>query len=62
VPWRVCRPVVADSHHFDEKLDLAPVPHQSGKRDPDPPPPSLRNVVLKLVLETSFGFQQDFGL
>jgi hypothetical protein len=56
VPWRVCRPVVADSHHFDEKLDLAPVPHQSGKRDPDPQPPGLRNVVLKLVLETSFGF------
>jgi hypothetical protein len=24
-PWRVCRPVVADSHHFDEEQD--PDPH-----------------------------------
>ncbi len=20
-PWRVCRPVIADSHHFDEEQD-----------------------------------------
>ncbi len=30
VEWRVCRPVVADSYHFDED------PHQGGKSDPDP--------------------------
>ncbi len=23
-PWRVCRPVVADSHHFDEEQDQDP--------------------------------------
>jgi hypothetical protein len=33
-PWRVCRPVVADCHHFDEKQD--PDPHSSEKLDPDP--------------------------
>ncbi len=32
--WKVCRPVVADSHHFDEKPD--PDPIQSEKSDPDP--------------------------
>ncbi len=52
--------MVADSHHCDEKLDLAPVPHHSGRRDPDPQPPGFRNVVLKLVLVAGFGFQQDF--
>ncbi len=26
-PKRICRPVVADSHHFDEELDLDPDPH-----------------------------------
>ncbi len=30
-PWRVCRPSVADLHHFDDKLD--PNPHYS---DADP--------------------------
>jgi hypothetical protein len=30
---RVPRPVVADSHHFDEKQDQDP--HQSERRDPD---------------------------
>jgi hypothetical protein len=29
---RVCRPVVADSHHLDEDRD----PHLSEKLDPDP--------------------------
>jgi hypothetical protein len=28
-PWRVCSPVVADSHHFDEKQD--PDPHYLAK-------------------------------
>ncbi len=31
-PWRVYRPVVADSHHFEEKLD--PDPHFSENLDP----------------------------
>jgi hypothetical protein len=31
--WRVCRPVVAE-HHFYEEQD--PDPHQSEKLDPDP--------------------------
>jgi hypothetical protein len=30
---RVCRPVVADLHHFDEEQD--PDPHQSEKSGPD---------------------------
>jgi hypothetical protein len=25
-PWRVCRPVVAESHHFEEEKDPDPVP------------------------------------
>jgi hypothetical protein len=33
-PRRVCRAVVADSHHFDEKQD--PDPDLSEKLDPDP--------------------------
>jgi hypothetical protein len=33
-PWRVFRPMVAYSHHFDEEQD--PDSHQSGKSDPDP--------------------------
>jgi hypothetical protein len=43
-PWRLCRPVVADSHHFDEEQDPNPLkreksdpdPHLSEKRDQDP--------------------------
>ncbi len=36
--WRVCRPVVADSHHEEQNPDpdLALNPHQSEKSDPDP--------------------------
>jgi hypothetical protein len=34
-PWRVCRTVVADSHHFDEEQDPDPDPHLSEKLDPD---------------------------
>ncbi len=26
-PWKVCRPVVADSYYFDEEQDLDPDPH-----------------------------------
>ncbi len=33
-PWRVCRPVVADSHHFDEEQD--PNTHLKEKMNPDP--------------------------
>jgi hypothetical protein len=32
-PWRVYRPVVEDSQHFEEKLD--PDPHSSIKLDAD---------------------------
>jgi hypothetical protein len=37
-PWRVCRPVVTDWHHFVEEhdADADPDPHQGAKRDPDP--------------------------
>jgi hypothetical protein len=34
--WKVCRPVVADSHPLDEVKD--PVPHSSEKLDPDQDP------------------------
>jgi hypothetical protein len=36
-PWRVCRPVVADSHHFYEEQDPDPDPRQSEKSDTEPP-------------------------
>ncbi len=32
-PWRVCRPVVANLHHFDEEQNSDP--HQSEDLDPD---------------------------
>ncbi len=32
----VCRPVVADSHNFDEEQDPDPDSHVSEKSDPDP--------------------------
>jgi hypothetical protein len=32
--WRVCRPVVADTHHFDEEKDPDPLFKGTG-RDPD---------------------------
>ncbi len=32
-PWRVCRSVVADSHHLDEEQDPDPHMHESEKRD-----------------------------
>jgi hypothetical protein len=32
---KVCRPVVADSHHFAEGRDADPNAHQSEKRNPD---------------------------
>jgi hypothetical protein len=35
-PWMVCRPMVADLHHFDEEQD--PGPHHSEESDPDPDP------------------------
>jgi hypothetical protein len=33
--WRVHRPVVAGSHHFDEDQDQDPDSHLSEKLDPD---------------------------
>ncbi len=52
-PRRVCRPVVADSHHFHEEQDPDPHlserldedPHQSEKLDPDP----HRNDAIKKI-------------
>jgi hypothetical protein len=41
-PGKVCRPVVADSHHFDEEPDPDQTkkpdadPHQSERQDPKP--------------------------
>jgi hypothetical protein len=47
-PWRVCKPVVADLHHFHhdaeqepdpnqrQSVKLVPDPHQNEKWDPDP--------------------------
>jgi hypothetical protein len=34
-PWRACRPVVADLHHFDEEQDPDPDSHLNEKLDPD---------------------------
>jgi hypothetical protein len=31
-----CKPVVADSYHFDEEQDPDPYLHQSDMSDPDP--------------------------
>ncbi len=33
-PWRVCKPMVADSHHFEMQYS-DPDSHQSDKSDPD---------------------------
>jgi hypothetical protein len=33
---RLCLPVTADSHHFDEKLDPDPDPHFNKKSHPEP--------------------------
>jgi hypothetical protein len=41
-PWRVCRPVVADSQHFDEGQD--PDPHGSERFDPDSGSATLRKT------------------
>jgi hypothetical protein len=47
-PWRFCKPVVADLHHFHhdaeqepdpnqrQSVKLVPDPHQNEKWDPDP--------------------------
>jgi hypothetical protein len=35
-PWRVYRPAVEDSHHFDKDPDLDRDPYRSEKLDPDP--------------------------
>jgi hypothetical protein len=36
--WTVCRQVVADLHHFDDKQDPVPDPHLSEKFCPHPDP------------------------
>jgi hypothetical protein len=35
-PWRVFRPVVANSHHIEDWLVSGPDPHLSENLDPDP--------------------------
>ncbi len=37
-PWRVCRPLVAESHHFYEKKDQDQNFHLNVDLDPDPAP------------------------
>jgi hypothetical protein len=34
-PWRIYRPLIADSHHSDEEQDAALDQHLSEKLDPD---------------------------
>jgi hypothetical protein len=34
--WSVCRPMVADFHHFEEVQDLDQDPHRSEKLNPYP--------------------------
>jgi hypothetical protein len=46
--WSVYRPVVADSHHFDEKQD--PDPHFSGNLDPDPHKSTVKNWFLRVCI------------
>ncbi len=38
-PWRMWRPIVADSHPFVEEQDQDQNPHQSEHSDPDLDPP-----------------------
>ncbi len=35
-PWRVCRQVFEDPHHFDEEQDPNPAPHLREKSNPGP--------------------------
>ena len=37
--WRICRPVVVDSHHFDEELD------------PDPPKVGFRIRIITVYTD-----------
>jgi hypothetical protein len=56
-----CRPVVADSHHFDEEQVPDPEPHRSEKLDPDPhhliADPVFKSTLRgNLLLRISTGF------
>ncbi len=66
-PWRILRPGVADSDHFDEELE--PEPRQSERSDPDPqlsensdldPPQSKKGIRICIkmmrIRSTSFIF------
>jgi hypothetical protein len=67
-PWRVCRTVVADSHHFDEEEEqdpypgplyseeLDPDPHSREKLDPDPEP----HQVMRISNPGSFVFMKQY--
>jgi hypothetical protein len=50
--WRVCRPVGADSHHFDEE-DPDPDPHSSENLDPNH---------ARKVVSTGWAWLPDFVL
>jgi hypothetical protein len=43
-PWKFCRQVVPESHHFEEEQDPDPHLHQNEKCNPDPDPHSVMLV------------------
>jgi hypothetical protein len=45
----VYRPVVADSHHFDEEQDPDPDPQKSEKSDPDPASHKSDAILLPVI-------------
>jgi hypothetical protein len=53
-PWRVCCPVVANSHHFDEEQKTYPDPDQySGEKldsDPDSHPIKSEKLIINRIL------------
>jgi hypothetical protein len=64
-PWRVCRTVVADSHHFDEEEDPNPEPHSSKKLVPDPLRISfmrIRNPVFLYIKNLGYSLTFAVGL
>ncbi len=67
-PWRIFRPVLADTHHFDDESD--PESHQNERAGLDPntnqgaadpqhyPRASLSICTVLLVHSISYGFTQ----
>ncbi len=67
--WRVCRPLIVDSHHFDKEQDSDP--HQSKKRNPYthksdaspriwPEHPKILSVKWPAEVKFLNGFNRDF--